>query len=327
LARGFEREIDLVSEAAKVLQGGSMSNGRHHRSELELSRRDTNAARAFASVSPPDPQETRARLSQVIASQIIPALLATSRPHAPPRVRPTLRTIDMPDIAEFTEFLLDDNEAALHATLTYWRAKGIPVETIYLELLTGAARRLGTLWGSDDCDFSEVSLASWRIQHLMYEMRPAFYAEAMSTLPSGFRVLLAPLALEQHSLGVMMAAEFFRRDGWEVSAELPADCGELVASVAAEHIDLAGISVSGDIILRELPAAIRAMRRASKNPRLIIMVGGGIFAGHPGRAEAAGADFAAGDAREALDRARAFVGRNRTPTPLAPVAASHDQLP
>jgi methanogenic corrinoid protein MtbC1 len=52
---------------------------------------------------------------------------------------------------------------------------------------------------------------------------------------------------------------------------------------------------------------IRGLRRASRNPAVGIMVGGAILAGRPGLAAEVGADLSAKDAREAVDRADAFV--------------------
>jgi MerR family transcriptional regulator, light-induced transcriptional regulator len=253
--------------------------------------------------------ETLDQLASIVAAQIIPRLIAVTLPPAPTRTRPCLATIAAHDIAEFTELILSDNTLAIHSYIELFRAKGISVEAIYLELLTGAARQLGTLWSDDECDFCEVSLATWRIQQLMYDLRPAFFAEELMSAPSGYRVLFAPLAAEQHTLGLMMAAEFFRRAGWDVSSALPSQNDDLIETVSGEYLDLIGISVSGEVILRDLPRTIAAVRAASLNRHITVMVGGWQFLQQPNLAVTLGADFSAPDIRDAIIRAEKHVLR------------------
>jgi hypothetical protein len=58
-------------------------------------------------------------------------------------------------------------------------AQGIELEEIYLNLLTPVARKLGEMWESDDVNFTQVTVALWRIKQLMYDLSPMFqeYAE------------------------------------------------------------------------------------------------------------------------------------------------------
>jgi methylmalonyl-CoA mutase cobalamin-binding subunit len=259
---------------------------------------------------------TSVQLVSLIESQIIPQLLAAERPAAPDRarlgsngIRSSFTDIGRHDIVEFTHLLLEDNMLAVASFIDLWRAKGTTVDTIYLELLTGSARYLGELWGDDDCNFCEVGLAVWRIQQVMYDLRPAFFAEGAAVTPSGYRLLLAPLALEQHTLGLMMTAEFFRRDGWDVSSELPVDNAALSEAVNREHIDLLGMSVSSEAALDQLPAVLAAVRKASRNPNLVIMVGGWMFANDPHKATTVGADFCVGSVPDALIKGERFVTR------------------
>lgn len=253
--------------------------------------------------------QPRAIVASVVEAQIIPRLLASTLPLAPLRVRPSLTAIAPHDIAEFTELVLSGNDMAINSYIDLFRAKGVAVETIYLELLTGAARQLGSLWGADECNFCEVGIATWQIQKIMYELRPAFFAEGTNKMPSGYRVLFAPIASEQHTLGTMMAAEFFRRAGWDVSSVLPTDNDELIDAVTNEHIDLVGISVSGEATLRTLSATITALRAASMNRHITVMVGGWVFSQQTSLVVQHGADFCAPDIRQAIVHAEKNVSR------------------
>ncbi len=260
-------------------------------------------------VTPPVNRARQTVVASVIEAQIIPRLLASSLPAAPLRVRPKATAIAPHDVAEFTELILSGNDMALTSYIDLFRAKGILVETIYLDLLTGAARQLGSLWGADECNFCEVSIASWKIQKLMYELRPAFFAEGSSKMPSGYRVLFAPIASEQHTLGTMMAAEFFRRAGWDVSSVLPTDNQELLDTVANEHIDLVGISISSESMLHTLASSITAIKAASLNRHITVMVGGWIFNHNSTLASQHGADFSTPDIRDAILQAEKHVSR------------------
>lgn len=255
------------------------------------------------------PVLAKAVVATVVEAQIIPRLLAAALPSAPYRSRPNLTDIAPHDVAEFTELVVADNVIAINSYIDLCRAKGISIETIYLSLLTGAARQLGSLWAADECNFCEVSLATWRIQQVMYDLRPAFFAEGSSKMPSGYRVLFAPLAKEQHTLGTMMAAEFFRRAGWDVSSVLPADDHELIDTVATEYLDLIGISVANIASLNDLPKMIQVVRAKSLNRHITIMVGGWQFVDQPQLAMTLGADFSAPDIRDAIKSAEKHVAR------------------
>lgn len=264
---------------------------------------NSEAQQRKGAVSPLTAVETQTTPSHI--SQLMSAAL----PAAPLRTRPNLAAIAPHDIAEFTELVLADNDIAIDAYIELFRAKGVSVETIYLTLLAGTARQLGSLWGADECNFCDVSIATWRIQKIMYDLRPAFFAEGASPIPSGYRVLFAPIGSEQHTLGTMMAAEFFRRKGWDVSSVLPTDNVELLDSVAKEHLDVIGISVSSDDALKNLPSTIAALRAASLNKHLCVMVGGWVFSADPALAEKVGADLYTPDVREAILRAEKLVSR------------------
>jgi len=274
--------------------------------------------------------EAAVNTSIVVKTQTTPAqisrLLSASLPAAPLRTRQNLAAIAPHDIAEFTELVLADNDIAIDAYIELFRAKGVSVETIYLTLLTGAARQLGSLWSADECNFCEVNIAIWRIQKIMYDLKPAFFAEGAAPVPSGYSVLFAPIATEQHSLGTMMAAEFFRRKGWDVSSVLPIENTELFDTVANEYLDLVGISVSGEAALKDLPSTIVALRAASLNKHLCVMVGGWVFSADATLAEQMGADLFAQDVRDSILRAEKLVScardaSNRTDNKFSSVKA------
>ncbi len=278
--------------------------------------KDYSAQPAMPSPAPSRAAMTRGALSvpkvlsEVISTRIIPQLLQSHQLVAVPRPADDGAVLSRHDIAEFATLVLRDNSPAIDSFVAQCRARAMTIEAIYLRLLTDTARYIGTLWANDDCDFCEVTLALWRIQRLVHDLSPAFHAEGHGVCPpTGRRVLLAPIAGEQHLLGPIMVAEFFRRAGWEVSGELPTANDQLVEIVAAQWLDMVGISVGGDATAGDLKATISAIRRASSNPAVGVMVGGWLFIERPELVMDVGADFAAADARDAVVLAAACVAR------------------
>lgn len=241
-------------------------------------------------------------LSRVIEAEIIPRLMMVHRstqPHEPP----PLRRPSAEQIAEFCELLLADDVVAINSYISVFREPGMSVETVFLGLMTESARYLGALWEKDVCNFCEVTLAMWRLQHLLHDMSPVFLREVGTHGGTGKSVLLSTIAGEQHTLGLSMVAEFFRRDGWEVMGEIPASNKDLIDAVATHWLDLVGLSITDRSHLTELAETISAIRQQSLNPLIGVMVGGWLFIEKPEFAALAGADFIAADPREAVAKA------------------------
>jgi methanogenic corrinoid protein MtbC1 len=105
---------------------------------------------------------------------------------------------------------------------------------------------------------------------------------------------------EQHSLGLAMVREQFRRGGWAVWHDSPVGAVRLAEVVGEHHVDLIGMTVGTDRGLPALAEAIRQARRASCNPALRIMVGGPLVALRPQVATLVGADAAGTSASQAM---------------------------
>jgi methanogenic corrinoid protein MtbC1 len=77
--------------------------------------------------------------------------------------------------------------------------------------------------------------------------------------------------------------------------------------VRKDWIDLVGLSVAYSDHLEVLTELIKALRLASRNPALQVMVGGPLMLAHPEYVATVGADFMAVDAQEAVAQAEARV--------------------
>ena len=101
-----------------------------------------------------------------------------------------------------------------------------------------------------------------------------------------------------------IVSEFFRRAGWEVASITPSGRQDLIRAERAEWYAAVGISVSTTDQLERLPPVIAAVRRASRNRSIAVMVGGAMFAARPELVAEVGADLTARDAREAVLQAQ-----------------------
>jgi methanogenic corrinoid protein MtbC1 len=256
--------------------------------------------------------ERMASLVRTIEGEIIPRLMLAHR-FAPERsLFPETqgRSPGVEDVAELSRLVLAHEADVAASFVAAMRAQGMPLETIFLELLTPTARRLGELWEADLCDFTQVTVGLWRLQQVLRELGPAFEHEGQALgerREHGRRVLLVAAGSEQHVLGLAMVEEFLRRAGWEVCQWPCAPSDELDDLVRGEWFDLIGFSLSCESRLDVLKAAIGSLRRASCNPTVRVMVGGRVFAEHPELAAAVGADATAADARAATVQAQTLL--------------------
>jgi MerR family transcriptional regulator, light-induced transcriptional regulator len=240
------------------------------------------------------------RLQITIQSEIVPRLLATHRSGPiPPEVGIEAgRSMLAGDVDELVQRLRGRETGDLEGWIEEMLDGGIPAEVIYLDLLAPAARALGTMWEEDTCDFVEVTLALGRMQSVLRRMSHLVARGGERGAPVG-RILLAGLPGEQHTLGLIMVAEFFLRAGWEVNLGYPLEDVHPMSILRDEWFDLVGFSVACDTRLPLVKRQIREVRRTSRNRAVRVMVGGRVFDEQPQLVARVGADASAADAREA----------------------------
>ena len=247
-------------------------------------------------------------LARAIEHEIIPRLMIAHRgPNA------CLTALEVPqqgvtqaDVQDFAKLVLSPDEDVAQACVNAMRSRGISVETIYLDLLAPVARYLGELWEQDRCDFTEVTLGLGRLHLVLRELSPAF-GRANDRPTNGRRVLLLPGMGEQHTFGLVMVAEFFRRAGWDVAGG-PWEAGvDPVVMVKREWFDVVGFSLASELHVTELGECIRKVREAALNPFLCVLVGGPAFTANPDYVQQVDADAAANDGSKAPDLAERLV--------------------
>jgi len=252
-------------------------------------------------------------LATLIEAEIIPRMLLAHRHDAiapdaeTPIAKPAPeRPIDPQEAEHFADRVLTQEAWMLIERIEGYLALGVSIDTILLDLLAPAARRLGRAWHEDRCDFVDVTMGLWRLQEIVHEL--AARIPGMAPAPGDDRrALFAAMPGDQHSFGMVMVEEFFRRHGWR-TASLPAGSrDDLIALVRRQPFDLVGLTVSYDGILDRVAAVIDEIRRASRRPGVTVMVGGRVFVERPELAALCGADGTAPDARQAVGRAEILL--------------------
>jgi methanogenic corrinoid protein MtbC1 len=246
-------------------------------------------------------------LKRTVEAAVIPRLLLACRPApAPVALNTPLPLPSDDDVTALIDLLLTENQPASTGFVDALRDVGISAESLYTDLLTPAARRLGVMWEEDVCDFADVTIAVGRLQRILRTLAPAFVGQIDPPRDAPL-ALLVQMPGEQHGLGLAMVAQYFARAGWNVLSEPVATRDELLALVRQESFAIVGISVSCSDRLEALAADIRAIRRASRNRAVGIMVGGPVFMEHPQLAAMVGADATASSGSEAVRQANQLV--------------------
>jgi MerR family transcriptional regulator, light-induced transcriptional regulator len=206
----------------------------------------------------------------------------------------------------FAALALGADDGAAFAYVVDLQAKGASVESIFLDLLAPAARQLGAQWESDTTDFASVTLAVGRLQLIIHRLGDSFVQEA-SDDHGGESALLTIIPGDQHSFGLSMVAEFFRRAGWNLCTGPFSSHQELTSLVHNHWFDIVGFSVSSDRRLDELKKDIHDIRRDSRNRQVGIILGGPMITAQPGLVASMGADMMSADAITAPQQAHGLI--------------------
>ena len=261
-------------------------------------------------------------LSRAIEHEIIPRLML-AHPNASECLssdssgRPQ---VSAAEVQAFTKLVLAPDENVAHACIETMRASGISVETIYTDLLAPVARHLGVLWEEDLCDFTEVTLGLGRLHQVLRELSPAF--NQSNTETTGLRVLLLPAPGEQHTFGLVMVSEFFRRAGWDVGGG-PWEAGaDPVMMVKREWFDVVGFSLGNVSQLDALADSIKTVRKSALNKSICVIVGGPLFLANPDYVTYVGADAASTDGAQAPLLAKRLIAQQARPPAALKTATS-----
>jgi methanogenic corrinoid protein MtbC1 len=140
-------------------------------------------------------------------------------------------------------------------------------EDVYLDYLAVAARRLGTWWIEDKVSFWEVTVGTCRLLAIMRSMRGLFDAKAGR---SGKTAIFATVPGEQHTVGITMAADLFRKDGWDVTLVVGLDHDALVEKIERSGASVIALSMSGAKGLNELSRLIVSLHVSKPDTPIVL---------------------------------------------------------
>ena len=245
-----------------------------------------------------------ARLVRTIEGEIVPRLVLARRTGGTPaNVTPAAGiSPDEIDVKELVRILLVHDVAVASAYVETVRQRGASLEAVCLALLAPAARELGLLWEEDECDFMQVTVGLCRLHHLLRELSPEFRSDKTDRRMDR-HILLAPVPGDQHTFGIALVAQFLRKAGWEVWNEFPVQTVEILDIVRQNSFAVVGLSVGSETRIDDVITIIRAIRQASRNRSVGVLVGGPVLVARPELAVLMGADATASDGPQAVLRA------------------------
>lgn len=252
-------------------------------------------------------------MSRMLEREVVPRLVRADAGATDVRLS-TARSaaaVTPADVEVFIREVRGDSEDAALAVATALLERGVPTESIYLDLLAPTANALGEMWSADTCDFVDVTVALGRLQRVLRQLSRVFIVPHAKADDIVGRALLSCIPGEQHTLGLFMVAEFMIRDGWGVSVGPPVAEADLLDLLRHEWFDVVGFSVTCDSRLSHLQREIRKVRACSRNSDIGIIVGGRVFNDQPELVRRVGADACAVDAKAAPDTARGLIARSK----------------
>jgi methanogenic corrinoid protein MtbC1 len=210
------------------------------------------------------------------------------------------------DVLNLTQLLLDQQRDAAMSLAVQRCQDGVPLTSIYLNLLGPCAVHLGELWEQDRCDFNAVTLA---VGHLQAMMRQLEESSTGLNEVSGqhHRILLMPVPGDQHTFGLSMLGDFFRHAGWDVWGGPAVNEDRLLVLIEEHDFDVVGLSASCERWLDRVRSIVPAIRAASSNPDTKILVGGELFRQRPQLVSELAIDGTAADASAAVQLATSMV--------------------
>jgi hypothetical protein len=253
--------------------------------DMKVSSRSAGAPRSAATTKAADGSRSPV-LALVKAMVVIPevnpgqAIIQHSLPVVDPRAGELARLLTAADLGP------------AHDMIAEILAQAGPIAPLYASLFEPVARGLGDLWQTDDCSEFEVTLGLGQLQASLRQLGPDGLRITATGLPA---VLVAPQPGEIHMLGAVLDAELMWQSGWDIHAEFPTTNGALQAMVANTWFDALDLSLSAafrrDHWLPRMTETIAGARIASRNPKLIVVVGGRIFSEANGHNAEVGADM------------------------------------
>lgn len=273
---------------------------------------DTGQQRPVASIMPiAEPPSQIELLLKTVETELIPRLFVNHMMDIPATSPLVENSASEPQpgpwssdeaVSEFADLCIAGDPLIVDERITDLMSQGVTLESIFLFLLEPVARHLGDRWLNDQISFIDVQLGLTRLHQLICECESIGYQAENLTLPN-HSILLSCAPHENHTFGLTMVADFFRRYGWRVSNLCGLDTDFILTRLQSTHYSAVGFSLHHYASLDLLKELIEQVRCTAKNRELVIMVGGDYFIRHPEAVSIVGADIFANNGKEAVLKA------------------------
>lgn len=181
------------------------------------------------------------------------------------------------DVALFCDVLqMPDQPRVALDFIAARRAEGVSLEDVYLGYIGGAARLLGERWEDDQLTPLQVTVGAGTLYALMRAFRTSEMAD--HRFDSRRAALFATVPGEQHGVGITVAADMFRKAGWDIDLQIGLDHERLLDRVKKTQPGIIGLSLSSRDRLTDLLKLIVALRLASNHAFIGAAPGGDLTA-------------------------------------------------
>ncbi len=238
-------------------------------------------------------------LARMVESEIIPRLMLAHRELvAPEELGMAGEGVSAATLDAFLRTSLQSDVGKLVSFVKGLLEGGLSLSQAYSDLLIPTARRLGDYWEDDTVSFTDVTIGLSRLQQLVRalgrEMPPR-------DLDDGARsAYFIPCPYEQHTFGLTLLEDSFRRTGWRTWLDSSATQAQATDAVQSDWFDVFGLSATSEASSELIASTIASVRKASRNPNLFVLVGGGLFTSQPDLVAEVGADATASTDQDAL---------------------------
>jgi methanogenic corrinoid protein MtbC1 len=220
------------------------------------------------------------------------------------RMPRAVRKEDLPtpsDIDLLCSALLSQQDRAADDFILAARRDGVEIDAIYLGYVAGAARRLGEMWDNDEVSFIDVTLASGKLYRIIRGLRHVI-APGILNNRDEWPAMFALVPGETHTLGIEIATDVFRREGWDVDMMVGLNHDMLIDQSDRRSYRAIVLVANSDRMVEPLTRLVLALRIS--HPLAHVVVAGNILDHYPNIMDLVGADAVMKDIETAVSTLR-----------------------
>jgi methylmalonyl-CoA mutase cobalamin-binding subunit len=214
------------------------------------------------------------------------------------RSRPSAGAIRRDLVHALADGMVTQDEARIEATLRSFRKACISPAAMSDIYVPAAARLLGTEWSGDRMGFSEVTIATARLQALVRAIGTRWGGD-VAHVPGRRSILMIVPDQHHHTLGAVVATGQLRRLGLSVCLRLGPSRAELIKLLLTRTFDAVMVSVGHSDRLeasRKVVESVRGFAPAG----MPVIAGGAVETSHVELKAQTGVDLVTCDIGEAL---------------------------